>query len=65
MRNKPRTLEQYIEYRNTLITRREARVKHGLIPENTEDYYTIRIREIDNQHPEFKAMGKIKLKGKK
>jgi hypothetical protein len=64
MRNKPRTLPQYIQYRNTLVTRRAARQKHGLKPlSGREDYYTIRIRELDEQHPEFKGMGQVNLKG--
>jgi len=63
MKNKPRTLEQYIQYRNTLVIRRDARERQGLKPvDGKEDYYTIRIRELDNQHPEFKGMGKVKLK---
>lgn len=64
MKNKPRTFEQYIEYRNTLVTRRDARKRSGLLPKNSEDYYTIRIREIDSQYPQFKAMGHVKLKNK-
>lgn len=60
--NKPRTLNQYVEYRNTLVLRREARKKQGLLPEYGEDYYTQRIREIDKQYPQFKGLGKVKLK---
>ena len=62
--NKPRTLKQYIDYRNTLVTRRDARYRQGLLPSNGQpDYYTLRIIEIDNQYPQFKAMGRIYLKG--
>lgn len=64
MKNKPRTLQEYIEYRNKLITRLEARKRQGLRPiSGKEDYYTIRLREIDEQISEFKGIGKVYLKG--
>lgn len=63
MKNKPRTLEQYIEYRNTLLKRRDARIKQGLKPmSGRDDYYTIRLKEIDSQITEFKGLGKVRLK---
>lgn len=63
MRNKPRTLPQYISYRNTLVLRRAARHRQGLLPSSgRKDYYTIRIRELDEQHPEFKGVGQVNLK---
>lgn len=58
-KNKPLTLTQYVDYRNKLITRRDARHKH--FPNKTT-YYDIRLDEIDRQYPQFSAMGKIKLK---
>lgn len=62
MKNKPRTLQQFIEYRNMLIKRRDSRLKHGLLPLNKDDYYTIRLIELDQQFPQFKGIGRIKLK---
>lgn len=63
MKNKPRTLEQYIEYRNTLLTRRDARHRQGLKPlDGKDDYYTIRLKEIDSQIVQFKGLGQVRLK---
>lgn len=57
--NKPKTFEQYIEYRNELIMKRDNRRKHFGPATN---YYDLRLIEIDAQHPEFKNFGKVVLK---
>lgn len=60
MKNKTLTLNQFIEYRNKLVTRREARHKH--FPEKTT-YYDLRLEQLDKKFPEFKGLGKINKKG--
>lgn len=60
MKNKTLTLNQFIDYRNKLVTRREARHKH--FPEKVT-YYDLRIQQLDNQFPQFKGLGKIVKKG--
>lgn len=59
-KNKPLTLTQYVDYRNKLLIRRDARRKNFSKQVN---YYDIRIEEIDRQYPQFSGLGKIKLKG--
>lgn len=56
------SLNQFIEYRNKLIIRREAR--HKNFPEKVT-YYDLKLETLDNAFPEFKGMGLIKLKGGK
>lgn len=60
MKNQILTLEQFIEYRNKLVTRREAR--HKNFPEKTT-YYDLRLKKLDKQFPQFKGIGKIYKKG--
>lgn len=56
-------LKHFIEYRNMIISKRDARLKHGLVsPTGQQDYYTIRLKEINKQFPELKSIGKIKFK---
>lgn len=59
------TLDQYIAYRNMLITRREARIKHfGYKDWNDKhvNYYTSRIEMLDQAYPQFKGLGHVILK---
>lgn len=53
-----------IEYRNKIITRLRSRVKHfGAKGSNgNNNYYELRLNEIDSLHPEFKGKGLILLK---
>ncbi len=56
-------LKLFIEYRNMVISKRDARLKHGLVSiSGKQDYYTIRLKEINKKFPEFKGIGKIKFK---
>lgn len=58
--NKPRTLKEGIAYRNTILLRAEARTR--TFQDNGNNYYWLRLKEIDQQYPEFKGLGQIKLK---
>lgn len=53
------TLQEYIDYRNKLVTRRDARARH--FPEKVT-YYTARLEILDRQYPEFRGIGHIQLK---
>lgn len=55
--NKPRTLEELIEYRNEIVSKAERRSLYQPL-----NYYVLRLQEIDQQFPQFKGMGRIKLK---
>jgi hypothetical protein len=55
--NKPRTLEQLIEYRNEIVLKAAIRSK-----DPGYNYYSLRLKEIDQQFPQFKGMGRIVLK---
>lgn len=59
MKNKTLTLKQFIQYRNMLLVRRDARKKN--FPEKIT-YYDIRIKELNELYPEFSNFGKINLK---
>jgi hypothetical protein len=58
--NKPRTLQEYIEYRNMIIERGTAR--SNKFHDFHQNYYWLRLIEIDNQYPEFKGLGIVRLK---
>lgn len=58
--NKPKTFEEYVSYRNEIYTKAVNRTaKFG---DGGFNYYWLRLQEIDNQYPEFKGFGVIKLK---
>ena len=61
--NKPRTLQEYIEYRNMIWDKAHAR--SNTFHDFKQNYYWLRLIEIDNQYPEFKGMGKITIKNNK
>lgn len=59
------TLEQYIEYRNKLVTRRDARLRvfgNKSFTGKHKDYYSIKLQILDDQYPQFKGLGKVHLK---
>ncbi len=58
--NKPKTFEEYIEYRNMIITKANNRT--AKFNDHKQNYYWLRLQEIDAQYPEFKALGRIELK---
>lgn len=58
--NKPLTFQEYIAYRNKTLLRANARTK--VFKDNDNNYYWLRLKEIDNQYPEFKGLGQVKLK---
>lgn len=60
MRNKPRSLVEYIQYRTTILVRAKARTSK--FKDSKENYYWYRLREIDEQFPEFSKFGEIHLK---
>lgn len=47
------TLQEYIEYRNKVVTRARA------VGFNKSRYYAIRLEQLDSQYPEFKKLGVI------
>lgn len=55
--------EEYIAYRNKILTRRDARRR--AFPKDPASYYDIRIRELDSAYPEYTGLGKIQLKARK
>lgn len=55
--NKPRTLEELIEYRNEIVSKAERRSLYQPL-----NYYVLRLQEIDQQFPQFKGIGRIRLK---
>jgi hypothetical protein len=58
--NKPKTLPEYIEYRNMILLKAENRT--AKFRDRGFNYYWLRLQEIDMQYPEFKGLGKIHLK---
>lgn len=55
------TLEQYIEYRNKIVTRQRSRKKH--FASTKKSYYDIRLEQLDEAYPQFSKLGIINLKG--
>jgi hypothetical protein len=61
--NKPRTLQEYIAYRNEIFLRAQARTEK--FQDGKNNYYWLRLLDIDNQYPEFKGLGGVFLKDEK
>lgn len=59
---KQMTFEEFIAYRNKIITRMNARNKHFKKIDNQDSYYEIRLKEINDMYPEFNKLGHITLK---
>lgn len=54
------SLNEYVEERNRVYTHARTRsLSYG----ETRNYWAYRLREMDKQHPEFRGMGVIKIKG--
>lgn len=60
LKNKTLTLKEYIVYRNKIVSRLRARVSHFGNPE--KNYYFIRLKQLDEQYPDFRQFGVINLK---
>ena len=54
------TYQEFIAYRNRIILRMGARRRN--FPNDPVNYYEIRLRELNDQYPEFSKFGKIELK---
>lgn len=55
------TFEEFIQYRNKILTRLAAR-KKTFPNDKGLSYYEIRLIELNESYPEFAKIGKIQLK---
>lgn len=63
MNKKPkvfRSLEEYVDYRNKIVTRAISRTEK--FQDERNNYYWKRLRDMDDAYPQFRAIGKITIK---
>lgn len=65
MKHKRFSYEEFIDYRNKIVLRLHARNRvftKSKQDKFKEQYYEIRLKQINEQYPEFSKFGQIKLK---
>lgn len=63
MKRKTMSYSEFIQYRNKIITRLNARNRtFPKLEKNKKTYYEIRLDEINELYPEYSKFGKIELK---